>query len=118
MSFKVPEQFRVTTGTMGSDSSFGNNGAFMIGLSKNSTVWLRVVASSLLKWEHVSVSLPHRAPTWAEMCFIKGLFWDEEDCVVQFHPPESDYVNFHPYCLHLWRPVDAALPRPPKWMVG
>ena len=55
------------------------------------------------RWEHVSVSLPSRCPTWEEMAFIKALFWDDDDCVVQFHPPRSEYVNNHPYCLHLWR---------------
>ena len=46
------------------------------------------------------------------------MFWDEEDCVVQYHPPKSDYVNIHKNCLHLWRPTDGELPRPPKIMIG
>lgn len=25
------------------------------------------------EWEHVSVSIRHRCPTWEEMCFYKGL---------------------------------------------
>lgn len=56
-----------------------------------------------LGWEHVSVSTRRRAPNWTEMCFVKDLFWDEEEAVVQFHPPRSQYVNIFPYCLHLWR---------------
>ena len=55
--------------------------------------------------EHVSVSLRRRCPTWDEMCMVKDIFWADEECVVQFHPPKSKYVNFHPYCLHLWRKV-------------
>jgi hypothetical protein len=37
------------------------------------------------------------------MCFVKGLFWDDEDVAIQFHPAKSEYVNFHPFALHLWR---------------
>lgn len=70
------------------------------------------------RWEHVSVSLPDRCPTWDELCWVKGLFWGEEECVVQFHPPKSEYVNQHPHCLHLWRPVGADMPRPPAAAVG
>ena len=72
----------------------------------------------LTGWEHVSVSYSDRRPTWREMALIKSIFWDADDCVVQFHPPESDYVNNHSFCLHLWRPTGVALPRPPSWMVG
>ena len=52
------------------------------------------------------------------MCFVKTVFWDREDCVVQFHPPESEYVNDHPFCLHLWRPVGVVIARPPALTVG
>jgi hypothetical protein len=47
---------------------------------------LRVIASDGKGWEHISVSLPNRCPNWREMCFIKSLFWDEEDVVIQYHP--------------------------------
>lgn len=82
---------------------------------------LRVMATSELGWEHVSVALPmavKRCPTWEEMCLVKELFWDPEDAVWQLHPPRSEYVNCHPYCLHLWRPVSVELPRPPAALVG
>lgn len=54
-------------------------------------------------WEHVSVSYSNRCPTWEEMCRVKDIFWYDNECVVQFHPPKSEYVNNHPCCLHLWR---------------
>lgn len=71
-------------------------------------------------WEHVSVSVrgEKRCPTWDEMCAVKRLFWDDEECVVQFHPPLSEYVNHHPYTLHLWKPVGVNLPTPPAECVG
>ena len=43
MGFKVEEKFRIKTGIMASNSSFGNNGAFKIPLSVR-TVWLCAVA--------------------------------------------------------------------------
>ncbi len=71
-----------------------------------------------IPWEHVSVSLPNRTPNWVEMCFVKDLFWDEEETVMQLHPPRSKWVNNHQYCLHLWRPTNAEIPLPPEIAVG
>lgn len=117
MAFKVPEKYRIKTGPMGSDESYGNNGQFMITSLKLKRT-LGVQASDGMGFEHVSVSLRDRCPTWEEMCFVKDLFWDDEDCVIQYHPPKSEYINCHPYVLHLWRPINAEIPRPPKFLVG
>ena len=87
-------------------------------LSMREPVWMRFVASDGMGWEHVSVSLPNRCPTWEEMNFAKGIFWGDEDTVVQYHPPRSQYVSCHPYCLHLWRPIGYEFPRPPFVLVG
>ncbi len=117
--FTVPEERRMITGPMKSDKSYGNNGMFRLPHRENgASVPFTVVASDEQGWEHVSVSLPLRCPTWEEMCKIKSLFWGPEDCVVQYHPPESAYVNNHPYCLHLWRNTTEAMPTPPTYMVG
>ena len=57
-------------------------------------------------WEHVSIELfARRLPTWEEMCFIKELFWEDEEMVVQIHPKKSEYVNMVE-ALHLWRPCN------------
>lgn len=81
---------------------------------------LRIVASDAEYggWEHVSVSLPNRCPNWPEMAHVKGLFWADDEAVVQYHPPREVYVNLHPYCLHLWKPTALQIPLPPSWMVG
>jgi hypothetical protein len=71
-----------------------------------------------IHWEHVSVSLQNRCPNWLEMEFACRLFWDEEETVMQLHPPRSQWVSHHPYCLHLWRPTDVAIPAPPMALVG
>ena len=68
-------------------------------------------------WEHISVGYKNRTPTWDEMCIVKDIFFDEEECVVQYHPPKSEYVNNHPYVLHLWKPIGIKIPMPPKIMV-
>lgn len=115
--FHVPEQFRINDSRFESE---GNNGVFILpGSAVKGRPTLRVVASDGLGWEHVSVSLPvHRVPTWDEMCYAKSVFWDEEDCVIQYHPPKSEYINDHPFVLHLWRPVGRDLERPPSILVG
>lgn len=69
-------------------------------------------------WDHVSASFPSRTPTWAEMAEIKRMFFREDEWCVEYHPAESEYVNMHPHCLHIWRPQKVDIPTPPAWMVG
>lgn len=69
-------------------------------------------------WEHVSVSYSNRCPTWEEMCIVKDIFWNEDETVIQYHPAQKDYVNNHPYCLHMWKPIGIELPTPPPVFVG
>lgn len=69
-------------------------------------------------WDHVSISFADRCPTWEEMCVVKRIFFNPEETVIEYHPAESEYVNDFPYCLHLWRPQEQAIPTPPYWMVG
>lgn len=114
--FKVPEKARRTKGQLGSNSSYGNNGFFQF---KIGSVGVAVIASDGEGWEHVSVSLSEeRDPTWEEMCKVKDVFWDEGDCVIQYHPPKESYINHHPHCLHLWRVINKVMPIPPTILVG
>lgn len=92
---------------------------------------LRDAGAEAIGWEHVSVhareigriliggrpSSTKRTPTWEEMCTVKGLFWEDEDCVLQFHPPRSEYVNTNPHVLHLWRNAGITVQLPPKCLV-
>lgn len=113
------EACRVTTGRLRSTARYGNNGAFIIPGPERAK--LLVIASDELGWQHVSVSVlkkPHRCPTWAEMSFVKELFWRDEEAVVQYHPPKAHHVSFHDWTLHLWRPDGLELPLPPHTMVG
>lgn len=131
--FKVPNKYRVRTGMMGSDDQVGNCGAFdVVCYKKGSKIYkifkpgshriiLHCIASDGFEWEHVSCHKIYCKqqfiPTWSEMCFIKSLFWDEEDCVMQLHPPKENYVNDNPFVLHLWRPIDVEIPQPPLILV-
>jgi len=108
---RVPEKQRIITGIGASDSSYGNNGAFFIP-SKNRKCIFKVIASDGRGWEHVSVSLPNRCPTWNEMCYIKDIFWEDDKTIIQYHPAKSEYINNHPFVLHLWRPVNQKIPKP------
>src|SRR5215475_7803233 len=97
--FKVPNENRIRTGELASNDDAGNNGAFLI---EYQSFTLRVIASDGMGWEHVSVSLPNRCPNWREMCFIKDLFWDAEDVVIQYHPfPSSIQIPYSRW-IFLW----------------
>lgn len=111
------EKYRNTKGLYKSKKG-DSFGLFFIPILK-SNITLKVISSPLGKgeWDHVSVSLPNRCPTWKEMCFIKDLFWEDDDTVIQFHPPKKDYVNNHPFCLHLWK-FNGEFPRPHWLAVG
>lgn len=68
-------------------------------------------------WDHVSVSLRNRPPNWAEMCFVKSLFWDDTEAVMQLHVPAAEHIDIHAFTLHLWRPLLVPIPLPPSEMV-
>ena len=47
-------------------------------------------------FEHLSVSTPIKTPTWEQMCFMKDIFWGENEVCMQLHPKKEDYVNNMP----------------------
>ena len=117
---KALEEWRIRAGEYGTNA-FDEWGAFKIPVPTGREVF--VIASSGdeslgIDWEHVSVSLPNRCPNWPEMCFIKSLFWDDEETVMQLHPPKSQWINNHSFCLHMWRPCKQEIPMPPSETVG
>lgn len=132
--FHVPEKSRLTVKQhrgLGSDASYGNNGAFQIASPEPGWMLFMICSDGTddsargtpsEEWEHVSIHARNlskmRVPNWKEMCFVKGLCWDAEDVVVQFHPKASEYVNQHPATLHLWRWKAGRFPTPPMSDVG
>jgi hypothetical protein len=127
---RVPESARVTNHpTLGSDASYGRNGAFV--LASPEPGWQLIIIASDGDdpevpegdgWEHVSVHCgkpgKSRTPSWKEMAFVKDTFWEPEDVVMQLHPRRSQYVNVHPDTLHLWRSRNQPIPEPPAILVG
>jgi hypothetical protein len=77
------------------------NGKYLI---KFGAVKLRVIASDSHGWDHVSVSVAFRIPTWQEMCHVKELFFGKDETVIQYHVAAADHINVNENCLHLWRP--------------
>ena len=63
-----------------------------------------VIFSDGRGWDHVSVSLTTRCPTWDEMEYVRRLFFKDDETVMQLHVPTTDHINQHVFCLHLWRP--------------
>lgn len=88
--------------------SFHNGHMIVRGAFKNGRKFAAIAGWNEDGWEHVSITLTdvERCPKWDEMAYIKDLFWNEDELVVQLHPPKDQYVNLHPHCLHLWRPVE------------
>lgn len=114
------DRYRAVHPSLG-DSPGGANYGFFVAQFRGSTLRMissgsnpNPLANDRSQWEHVSVSLEHRCPTWDEMQFVKEIFWKDEEVVIQIHPAKEDYINFHPYTLHLWRPQIDPIPLPPK----
>ena len=96
---------------MGSDETAGWNGVFIVPLEGE--MWKVMIADGM-GWQHLSISNAQRRllPSWTVMCRIKEAFFSDDDWVVQYHPAKADYVNDHPFTLHLWRPLNESLPVP------
>jgi hypothetical protein len=113
------EKGRIAAGPYGSTADFGCNGAFLLDYPKSGRLYAIVSDGEFTLWEHVSVSVMSgkRLPTWEEMAWVKAQFWEPEECVVEFHPPESEYVDFADV-LHLWKPTKIVIPTPPTALIG
>lgn len=56
------------------------------------------------RW-HLSISTPHASPSYAEIKKARYLFCPDEIYMAQIFPPQHEFVNFHPYCHHLWQVI-------------
>jgi hypothetical protein len=67
---------------------------------------LRVMVSNEVhdgqKWQHVSVSRQRRLPSWQDIRTVKDLFIGGDQKAIMVLPPNPEYVNVHPYCMHLF----------------
>ena len=124
-----PNEFRQRNlGAFSSSDDMGFNGVFRVPLKGFGH---KIIADCIVSdgsdappdmpdingWEHVSVKVwefgNSRIPTWNEMCAVKDIFWNDDECVVQYHPAKKDYVNTHAHVLHLWRHREKSFPTPP-----
>ena len=120
------EQFRVLTGPLQSSPNDGPNGAFQtpkirIGKTVSGRRFFSLILSEAnadIPWEHASISTAMRCPNWIEMNWWKERLWEPDDVVIQIHPAKQNYINCHPFCLHLWRPTSFELPLPPTIAIG
>lgn len=122
----LAEKYRVSIVSAYSSNTGDRFGVFML---KRGKTLLKVIAceASVTKemglpaWDHVSVSANQAGkdctPDWYDMCYVKKLFFEDSECVMQLHVPSEKHVNFHEHCLHLWRPADEKIPLPPQYMV-
>lgn len=62
---------------------------------------------------HMSISCPHRYPSWDEIYtawydLVPGAGLDFNGAI--FLPRRAEYVNTHPNCFHVWQLYDAEMP--------
>jgi hypothetical protein len=96
---------------------FSDGGCFVMP-SPTDGLPLRIIAATGLGWDHVSVSRVERCPDWYELEHVKRTFFWPHETAMQLHVPPAEHINNHPHCLHLWRPTNVEIPRPPGAMVG
>ena len=58
------------------------------------------------KWIHISAARPDRLPSWDDLKQVKRVIAGPERQAIQVIPRDSEYVNFHPNCLHLFVCLD------------
>jgi hypothetical protein len=51
---------------------------------------------------HLSISTEKEIPTYEELKQARYQFIPDDAFMAQIFPPKSDFVNAHPYCLHLF----------------
>jgi hypothetical protein len=109
-------RWRIKTGMMRSEDTAGWNGCFLVPLEGD--MW-HVTISDGMGWKHLSIKNAQRRtlPTWNIMSRVKDLFFSDEEWVIQYHPAREDYINDHPWVLHLWRPLNEELPKPPVHLI-
>ena len=103
---------RIIIGLVSQD---GGNGIISLPTWQGTVIWSKGAG-----WEHVSVSpKQHRiTPSWDDMCKVKEWFFNDDEAVIQIHPPKDMYVNNMPNCLHLWRCTYKDMILPPSCLVG
>lgn len=112
-SFGLPQKYDEFRHPVGGSMGNEQNG-FIILPQKG----LKIMFSNGMGWEHASVSRVSKMPSYDDLTWVKQILWGANATVMQLFVPFDEHVNRHPYCLHLWRPLEDEIPRPPNVMVG
>jgi hypothetical protein len=81
------------------------------GITCDSKLGFRVMLSGAREddgklWMHLSMSRRRIVPNYEHLCEAKRIFLGAETLAVQLFPRESEHINIHRTCLHLWRCLD------------
>jgi hypothetical protein len=109
---KWVESHRVRHGPNRTKNSDGCTGVFKIGAmtiaASDGSAWPEELGP--VPWEHVSVSMLTRTPSWREMDDVKHAFWKTDEAVMQLH--RGYPVASSAKTLHLWRPAGGSTTHP------
>jgi hypothetical protein len=72
------------------------------GFLMKSTKKITVIQSIDSGYDHISLSHPHRLPTWDEIKYMRNKYGDPNKFYVIVLPPMEFYLNLHEFCMHLW----------------
>jgi hypothetical protein len=50
----------------------------------------------------MGISHKNRLPTYDELKEARYKYCADVPYMAQIFPPESEFINLHPFCLHLW----------------
>ena len=89
------------------ETVLGDGARFVRILTRQSVILSESVELDGRTWVHFSTARPDRVPNWDELVEAKELFLGAESKAVQVLAPRSEWVNIHPYCLHLFVCLDA-----------
>ena len=60
-----------------------------------------IIAKEAGRW-HLSISGKDFLPSYKEVKAARYKFLPDVPYMAEIFPPESEFVNVHPYCRHLW----------------
>lgn len=59
------------------------------------------------RWLHVSVSRRSRTPSFEDLDRARIAFVGDDVPTYHVFPKANEHRNLHPFCLHLWTPLEA-----------
>ncbi|MCK5292928.1 MAG: hypothetical protein KAR39_13035 [Thermoplasmata archaeon] len=63
-----------------------------------------IVTMDAGRW-HLSISTPDCSPSYKELKHARYTYCPDNITMAQLFPPQAEFVNFHPYCHHLWQVI-------------